>query len=836
MATLLNLFLRTGFRGQDSEGSSWRRKLEPIADVHEYPLGAAMSDLRQAVQRGSAPYLVFADESVSMADETVEKLARMLHRNRSIPGTTLSTDALERLFRLAPQERRADAVPQSCLQTDRVPSWFCVLNRRVLDNDLWACEYATLEFMLLDLGRRLRDRGQGIFLLEDSVAFDARHWIRDLLGAKARELQEDLARYSRATDSTDAIAEIPPQFRIKVVGEFDPDPDTPPSRTRHVPGAPRFTVICPAYKPTFIRQMVESVLEQTYDDWELRILIDGPPERDRQRILEILGEYRDPRVIVTEQENAGTGPTRRRLAQAARGEYLLTVDDDDMLVPRTLEVFASAIERYPKVDFFRGGARIVGLVERYHAPRLRVIVDGISADTFEVTQPFVIRRTALERLGGFEGDAAIKGAGEDTDLFLKVDRAGTRTVIIDRALYRRRLSLSNQSLGFDLPAALGHLETIQERFTPRSWVLVDRLHEEDGHSTVAILTYADLQTGSEIICPTRYFSYQTVGDTSDRAIDLEITSYCNAVCPFCPREVLEGKNAHMSMTVVRRIAEHLRAENGGRRVVLCGIGEPTLHPQLEDIVRELADVSSELCITTNGTRMNGALFERLVRCGLTEVNFSLNAATAATHRRVMNLRNFDGVIANVNEIVDLYRDRHPRVTVNVSFVLCDLNQHEAVSFADHWRTRNVTNVWIHPLNNRAGLLSPAVKPADPSFLEKRYADDPKVVVALFPHGTVHEKICRIARDIDFISVDGSMRLCAMDYKRATFFGHADTLSLQEMHLAKMLSYIRGDTELTCQGCDFCPGQSMRRMLPMRNVADAREHIEILRGDRDECRA
>jgi len=818
MEKLLNLFVRTGLQPRDSVVHSLRhRKLEGVADLHEYPLEGALSDLRVAIQRGSAPYIVFADESVGMTDEILHMLVRVLRRNQSIPGATVSTDALDRLFGLAPQERRADAVRQSYLLTDRIPSWFCVLNRGLLRDDVWACGYTTLEFLLLEVGRRLRERAQGIFLLEGSLDFDARYWIKDLLDSKARQLAADYASYSLTHEPRNDLGEIPAQFRIKVVGEFDSAPDTPPFPSPHpLRGSPRFTIICPAFKSEFIRQMIESVLEQTYDDWELMILVDGPPETDRRRLLDILGEYNDPRIMFSEQENAGTGPTRRRLAQAARGEYLLTLDDDDMLVPTTLEVFASAAERYPQVDFFRAGARMVGLVERYHAPRIRVIVDGISADTFEVTQPFVIRKTTLESLGGFEGDEAIKGAGEDTDLFLKLDRAGTRTVIIDRPLYRRRLSLSNQSLAFALPAALGHLETIQERFTPRSRVLVDRLHEENGHSTVAILTYADLQTGTEIICPTRYFSYQTVGDTSDRAIDLEITSYCNAVCPFCPREVLDGKNVHMSMSIVKRIAEHLRVENGGRRVVLCGIGEPTLHPHLEDIVSELAGKASELCLTTNGSLMNGASFERLVGCGLTEVNFSLNAATAETHRRVMKLRNFDRVIANVDEIVDRYRDRHPRVTVNVSFVLCDLNAHEAVSFADGWRARNVTKVWIHPLNNRAGLLGPEVKPADASALERRYANDPKVIVALFPHATADaERICRIARDIDFISVDGAMRLCAMDYKRATFFGNGETLSVQEMHLAKMLSYIRGDTEQICRGCDFCP-----KSFEVSNVAGA----------------
>jgi hypothetical protein len=78
------------------------------------------------------------------------------------------------------------------------------------------------------------------------------------------------------------------------------------------------------------------------------------------------------------------------------------------------------------------------------------------------------------------------------------------------------------------------------------------------------------------------------------------------------------------------------------------------------------------------------------------------------------------------------------------------------------------------------------------------------VFALLPHAFEGEQICRIARDMDFISVDGHMRLCAMDYQRKTFFGNAAVSSVQDMHLAKMLSYIRGDTMEICRGCDFCP--------------------------------
>jgi len=813
MDKLLTLFLRTGFRESHPGKGPTRGPIESVADIHEYTLEDPSVDILEQARECSTPYVMFADDALAVSSQGIEAVVRVLRRNQTLPGLTLNTDALGKILGISPQDARTDAVRQSLSPIDRIPSWFCALNRRLLKPGSIPVEYRTLEFFLLDLGRRLGRSGHRIFRLGEPLSFDPRYWVKDLLDNKARELAHDFSRYSQLHGTGETDGDVPSQFKIRVLGDFDRAADSDGQGRAPEAASPKFTVICPAYKPDFFREMVESVLEQSYDNWELRILIDGPPEHDRQRILEILQDYRDdPRVIFSEQQNSGTGPTRRRLAEAAQGEYVLSVDDDDMLVPETLQVFADTIQRHPEVGFFRGGAQMVGLLNRYHPPRSRVVVDGISADTFEVTQPFLIQKNVLESLGGFEGDPSIKGAGEDTDLFLKVDRPGLRTIIVDRPLYRRRISLSNQSLSFVLPSALGHLETIDRRFTPRHWTLAGRLQEEDGLYSVAVLTYVNLQTGAEAICPTRYFSYQTVGDTTDRSIDLEITSVCNAVCPFCPREVLADKNKHMPLATVKQIGERLREEGGSRRVVLCGIGEPTLHPDLEEIVRTLSAVSAEVCLTTNGTLMNGERFERLAGSGLREVNFSLNAFTADTHRRVMNLKNFDEVTSNIHEILNRHADRFPEVALHVSFVYCNLNEHEVIPFIEYWKNQKVANVWIHPVNNRAGLLSQSVTPVDPAPLKARYATDPRVVVALLPHASADEKICKIARDMDFISVDGSMRLCAMDYEHKSFFGSAELLSIQDMHLAKMLSYIRGDTEHICAGCNFCPN-SVRRKRP-----------------------
>ena len=59
------------------------------------------------------------------------------------------------------------------------------------------------------------------------------------------------------------------------------------------------------------------------------------------------------------------------------------------------------------------------------------------------------------------------------------------------------------------------------------------------------------------------------------SLDLEVTSVCDAVCGFCPREFMPDKKSFISMDLVKRVAEDIH-ERPGFSVTLCGIGEPTL--------------------------------------------------------------------------------------------------------------------------------------------------------------------------------------------------------------------------------------------------------------------
>ncbi|HEX5719011.1 MAG TPA: radical SAM protein, partial [Thermoanaerobaculia bacterium] len=606
-------------------------------------------------------------------------------------------------------------------------------------------------------------------------------------------------------------AGVPPQLQIEIRGEVVP----PPGRLKPEELAsegPKISLLCPVFKPQFLADMLRSVLQQTWRNWELLILVDGPPEEDERRILEILSRVRsEPRIRFRLGENRGTGPCRQSLAEEAAGDFLLSIDDDDLLPAHALEVFASAVRQHPEAKCFRGGTQLVGLVEEYLRPRRRLVVAGISGDPFEVSQPFLVARETLAEIGGFEGDPALRNAGEDTWLFHKLDRAGVRTLILDEPLYLRRLSQDNLSLDFDHQEVLGHFRNLERRFCPPGWASADRHNELAGGFQQSIVTWRrqgpEQPSGQEVVTATRFFQYKTLGEESLAAIDLELTSICNAVCTFCPREVMPDKSSFLPLDVVQALAAQLAQEPKPRQVVLCGIGESTLHPELTTIIQLLSQAGARVCMTTNGSRLDAELFRRWIDCGLKELNVSLNAATAETHFRVMRLRKFAQIKEGLLQALDLKHRRYPHIRVHASFVLCSLNQDEVHAFVDEWRPTPVSQIWLHPINNRAGLLSPEAGPVDLEPLARRYAGDGRVVVDIFKHHPEDGHLCKIARSMDFISVDGRLRLCAMDYERKTDYGDVRHGRLRHLYLEKILSYRRGETLSLCQGCDFHPGRA-----------------------------
>lgn len=98
---------------------------------------------------------------------------------------------------------------------------------------------------------------------------------------------------------------------------------------------PKVTVFIPAYnREKYIGDAIESILAQTFTNFEILLIDDG----SKDRTIEIMRSYKDPRVrIIRNENNLGIPKTRNKGIEHARGEYIAMLDSDDRAFPTRLE-------------------------------------------------------------------------------------------------------------------------------------------------------------------------------------------------------------------------------------------------------------------------------------------------------------------------------------------------------------------------------------------------------------------------------------------------------------------------------------------------------------------
>ena len=108
---------------------------------------------------------------------------------------------------------------------------------------------------------------------------------------------------------------------------------------------PSISVIMPVYQAEkFLQASVESVLAQTFSDWELLLVDDGC--RDNSPALCDELARRDDRIqVIHKEKNAGVSAARNSALEAARGAYIAFLDADDGFEPRMLETLWSLREQ-----------------------------------------------------------------------------------------------------------------------------------------------------------------------------------------------------------------------------------------------------------------------------------------------------------------------------------------------------------------------------------------------------------------------------------------------------------------------------------------------------------
>lgn len=114
----------------------------------------------------------------------------------------------------------------------------------------------------------------------------------------------------------------------------------------------RFSIIIPTYnRAFFIPRAIESVLSQSYSNFELIIVDDGSTDNTD----DVVKQFKDPRITYHKKENEERGAARNTGTSIASGQYVNFFDSDDLLYPNHLEEALKTIEAYNNPEIFHLG-------------------------------------------------------------------------------------------------------------------------------------------------------------------------------------------------------------------------------------------------------------------------------------------------------------------------------------------------------------------------------------------------------------------------------------------------------------------------------------------------
>jgi cellulose synthase/poly-beta-1,6-N-acetylglucosamine synthase-like glycosyltransferase/SAM-dependent methyltransferase len=204
---------------------------------------------------------------------------------------------------------------------------------------------------------------------------------------------------------------------------------------------PTVSVVIPCYNlGAFLDQAVQSVLDQSFQDFEIVVVDDGSTE-EATRLL--FASYRRPRTRVIRTENRGLARARNLGIEQARGRYVSCLDADDLLDPGFLEKAVAALDAQPHLGFASCWLTAFGESSFTWTPESCDFPVLLSECT--VCTAALQRRDAVLAAGGYDPGMPLPGY-EDWDLAIGLIEAGRPGTILREPLFRYRIRRGSMSV------------------------------------------------------------------------------------------------------------------------------------------------------------------------------------------------------------------------------------------------------------------------------------------------------------------------------------------------------------------------------------------------------
>lgn len=311
-----------------------------------------------------------------------------------------------------------------------------------------------------------------------------------------------------------------------------------------------------------------------------------------------------------------------------------------------------------------------------------------------------------------------------------------------------------------------------------------------------------------------------------KMVQIAITSSCNMTCKMCPREKIETSNTHLDAEVAKDI---IRRIDGVPRIALVGLGEPLLHPKLEEIIQYATGRGIYVQVTSNGTMLRKEeRMRKLFASGLDAIAFSLEGLTTKSELGHDN----DAVAWNIARFISLRNSlglKKPYVTIQtvmLSEIMAEIP--ELVRWAEDIGAEQVslsrTNAILIP-----ELVRPSVAEEQVFFktVLRKLREKHKIRIDCLqdqilpgPLGRLYRLVLPVARlktwclkwsYYTYIMDDGEVRPCSAFYPKEMALGNIFENSLEEIWNGTRYDALR-KSQAKWNPCIVCDNLRMKQRV------------------------
>ena len=191
---------------------------------------------------------------------------------------------------------------------------------------------------------------------------------------------------------------------------------------------PKVTILTPAFNSAkYIGETIESAMRQTYQDFEMVIVDDGSMD-DTKKIIESYAQKYPGKIRYIFQKNAGPSAARNTAIKNSSGEYLATLDADDLWLPNRLEEGVKVLESQPDVGLVHSRTqRLINGKLTKGAKREPEFLSGMIFKNLILRRAHIsclsvlVRRKCVEEAGMFD-ESRECSVGEDRDLWIRISK------------------------------------------------------------------------------------------------------------------------------------------------------------------------------------------------------------------------------------------------------------------------------------------------------------------------------------------------------------------------------------------------------------------------------